>query len=314
MFKVAAGCDDMAIPDFQTLMKPLLSLFGDGEEHSNRECHDRIVEELGITHLQSTELLKSGRQTRLANRIAWALSYMGQAGLVETTGRGKRTITDRGLQALRDDTDRIDIPYLSQFPEFQIFRGRARSTAEPRSSSVLTDVSVATPQEALEESFKLLRASLAQDLLERIKAASPSFFENLVVELLVSMGYGGSREDAGEAVGRSGDGGIDGIIKEDRLGLDFIYVQAKRWNATVGRPDIQAFAGSLEGQRARKGVFITTSQFTREAYDYVSRIEKRIVLIEGAELAELMIDYGVGVTEVATYQIYRLDADYFDDA
>jgi restriction system protein len=173
---------------------------------------------------------------------------------------------------------------------------------------------VATPQEALEESFKLLRASLAQDLLERIKAASPSFFENLVVELLVSMGYGGSREDAGEAVGRSGDGGIDGIIKEDRLGLDFIYVQAKRWNATVGRPDIQAFAGSLEGQRARKGVFITTSQFTREAYDYVSRIEKRIVLIEGAELAELMIDYGVGVTEVATYQIYRLDADYFDDA
>jgi restriction system protein len=170
-----------------------------------------------------------------------------------------------------------------------------------------------SPDERLEASYQQLREALAQDLLERIKQASPTFFERLVIDLLVAMGYGGSRRDAGEAVGRSGDGGIDGIIKEDRLGLDFVYVQAKRWEGSVSRPTVQAFAGSLEGQRARKGVLITTSTFTREARDYVTRIEKRIVLIDGDQLTQLMIDHGVGVADVTSYHVKRVDTDYFGD-
>lgn len=303
----------MAIPDFQTLMKPLLRIFDDGNEHSNRECQDLVAEEFRIPEAERTALLESGRQTRLANRVAWALSYLVKAGLLQQTARGKRAITNRGRQTLRENPDRIDIQYLTRFSEFRAFRSRARTSEESAVENLPNGLLAETPQETLERSYKLLRAALAQDLLERIKEASPGFFETLVVELLVSMGYGGSREDAGQAVGRSGDGGIDGIIKEDRLGLDFVYVQAKRWAGTVGRPEIQAFAGSLEGQRARKGVFITTSQFTREAHDYVSRIEKRIVLVDGAELADLMIDHGVGVSETATYRIKRIDADYFDD-
>ncbi len=170
-----------------------------------------------------------------------------------------------------------------------------------------------TPSELLESSYQGLRQALADELLERIEKASPRFFERLVVDLLVAMGYGGSRADAGQAVGRSGDDGIDGIIKEDRLGLDFVYVQAKRWDQAVSRPLVQAFAGSLEGQRARKGVFITTSRFTREAEEYVTRIEKRIVLVDGERLAQLMIDHGVGVADVASYHVKRVDLDYFDE-
>lgn len=169
------------------------------------------------------------------------------------------------------------------------------------------------PDEQLLRSYRQLRRSLAEDLLDRVKAAPPEFFEQLVVDLLVAMGYGGSHEDAGQAIGGSGDGGIDGIIKEDRLGLDFVYIQAKRWENVVGRPQIQGFAGSLDGQRARKGVFITTSSFTSQARDYVSLIEKRIVLVDGEELAELMLDYGIGVTEIASYKVHRVDLDYFGE-
>lgn len=223
------------------------------------------------------------------------------------TGRGEFQITDAGLDVLSQSPPEINIRYLEQFPEFIEFRSRSEQDDEQ------ADEPDQTPEEVLESSYQRLRNELAQDLLERIMDCSPKFFENLVVDLLVAMGYGGSRRDAGQAIGRSGDEGIDGIIKEDRLGLDVVYIQAKRWEGTVGRPVVQAFAGSLEGYRARKGVLITTSRFSQDAIDYVQRIEKRIVLIDGEQLTQLMIDHGIGATEVASYAVKRVDIDYFGE-
>lgn len=238
---------------------------------------------------------------------------MYKAGLLERTGRGRIKITDRGQAVIEQEPQRINLPFLNQFPEFQAFRAtRTRSTVARPDGKDESDDSL-SPDELLEASYQQLRKALALELLERIKTAPPSFFEQLVVDLLVAMGYGGSRIDAGHAVGGSGDGGIDGIIKEDQLGLDFVYLQAKRWEGTVSRPTIQGFAGSLEGQRARKGVFITTSRFSKDAEHYVKQIEKRIVLIDGEQLAQYMLDFGIGVTEVASYKVQRIDLDYFGE-
>ena len=326
----------MAIPDFQRVMQPLLSLLRDGNEHRSRNYIEALGEHFGLSHEERRQLLPSGRQSVFDNRVAWAATYLGKAGLLERPRRGTVRITERGRRVLDTNVARIDIPYLSQFPAFEEFHRRSTpqgATAMTsgiangaRESALVTadadekqlpsdDVSIVgqTPAELLESSYQQLRQALGDELLDRINRAPPRFFEQLVVDLLVAMGYGGSRADAGQAVGRSGDDGVDGIIKEDRLGLEFVYVQAKRWDRTISRPDVQAFAGSLEGQRARKGVFITTSSFTREAADYVTRIEKRIVLIDGEHLAQLMIDAGVGVADVATYQVKRVDADYFDE-
>lgn len=201
-----------------------------------------------------------------------------------------------------------------QFPEFVAFRARSEpSVKEVKEMSAEQATEKGTPEEVLEASYQRLREELAEEILDRIMEATPSFFEKLVVELLLRMGYGGSRKDAGQAIGQGGDAGIDGIINEDRLGLDVIYVQAKKWdrNRTVGRPEVQAFAGSLEGQRARKGIFITTSQFSSDAREYVQRIEKKIVLINGELLADLMIEHGLGVTTVATYDVKKIDSDFF---
>ena len=298
----------MTIPDFQTLMYPLLRAVGDGGEHRAREYVEELAQDFGLSELERRQLLPSGRQSVFDNRVGWAATYLVKAGLLERTGRGAVRATDRGRRVLGTDVARIDIPYLSQFPEFERFRRKSSTGSESDNLAAATNgapdpipsppgsaiggsgarqapVSQQTPAELLEASYRGLRQALADDLLERINQAPPRFFEQLVVDLLVAMGYGGSRADAGQAVGGSGDGGIDGIIKEDRLGLDFVYVQAKRWDQTVGRPLVQAFAGSLEGQRARKGVFITTSAFSKDAQDYVTRIEKRIVLIDGETLA-----------------------------
>lgn len=223
-------------------------------------------------------------------------------------GRARFRITERGLSVLQNNPTVINNDFLGQFPEFVQFRA-IRRTARPADDSE----PAGTPEETLEASYQNLRGELVQELLERVKGCTPSFFENLVVDLLVAMGYGGSKKDAGQAIGRTRDGGIDGIIKEDKLGLDVVFIQAKRWDGTVGRPVVQAFAGSLEGQRARKGVLITTSQFSPDAVDYVGRIEKKIVLIDGEELCQLMIDHGVGVTEVARYVVKKIDSDYFGD-
>lgn len=303
----------MPIPDFQSAMLPILRLAQDGKDHTLGEAVEAIAVEFKATEEERNELLPSGRQRRLHNRVGWAKTYLQKAGLVEANGRGRFRITLRGRQVLQGKPTRIDMKLLEQFPEYNAFAALKHVTPDAPPSVPELPVANETPEEVLEESYQELRRRLAEELLERIKACDPRFFEKLVVDLLVAMGYGGSRRDAGQAVGQSGDEGIDGIIKEDRLGLDVVYIQAKRWNNTVGRPTVQGFAGSLEGQRARKGVLITTSDFSREARDYVKHIEKKIVLIDGDELARLMIDTGVGVTEVATYTVKRLDLDYFGD-
>lgn len=296
----------MAVPDFQSLMLPLLKIAGDGREHRLSEAIEALAVQFRLSEDDRRELLPSARQAKFDNRVGWARRYVKKAGLLESTERGKFRITERGLEVLRGNPASIDVKFLMQFPEFVEFR----SVKQRGENEEATE----TPEEALELGYQNLRRNLAEDLLERMKSCSPRFFEKLVVDLLVEMGYGGSRKDAGQAVGQSGDGGIDGIIKEDKLGLDVVYIQAKRWEATVGRPTVQAFAGSLEGQRARKGVLITTSQFSPDAKDYVTRIEKKIVLIDGEQLAQLMIDHGVGVTEVVSYPVKKVDIDYFGDA
>ncbi len=302
----------MAVPDYQSLMLPLLKLAGDAQEHSIGQVIEKLASNVGLSDSEKKELLPSGTMPRFDNRVRWARVYLKKAGLLENTGRGKFRITDRGLQILKENPPRVDTKFLKRFPEFLDFQNLSKQNNRTDEDEK-QDEPDQTPEENLEASYQSLRRALAQELLDRIKNSSPSFFENLVVDLLVAMGYGGSRRDAGLAVGQSGDGGIDGIIKEDRLGLDAVYIQAKKWDSTVGRPVVQAFAGSLEGQRARKGVLITTSQFSRDAEEYVSRIEKKIVLIDGEQLTQLMMDYGIGVTEVAKYAVKKIDVDYFDE-
>jgi restriction system protein len=303
----------MPVPDYQTIMLPLMRLANDGNEHTTAEVLEALAATFRLNDQERRERLPSGTQAKFDNRVGWARTFLKKAGLLESTGRGKFRITERGRDILKSNPSRIDNKVLSKFPEFIAFI-TPRGTADQREESNEDDEKqTGTPEEVLESSYQSLRTELAQDLLGRLKTSTPRFFEGVVVDLLVAMGYGGSRRDAGRAVGQSGDDGIDGIIKEDKLGLDAVYIQAKRWENTVGRPVVQSFAGSLEGQRARKGVLITTSQFSQEARDYVGRIERKIVLIDGEQLAELMIDYGVGVSEVATYTVKRVDLDYFEE-
>jgi restriction system protein len=306
----------MAVPDFQSFMLPLLKFASDGNEHSQSEAANALSIHFAITESDRKEILPSGRQTRFDNRVAWAASYLRKAGFLESTRRGRFKITERGQEILRSNPVRIDIKFLMKNGdrEFREFHKPSRQDEGHNGEHDEPAIeAVRTPREVMDAGYQEMRRDLSQELLRRIKSSSPRFFEQLVVDLLVAMGYGGSRKDAGEAVGQSGDGGIDGIIKEDMLGLDAIYIQAKRWEGTVGRPVVQAFAGSLEGHRARKGVLITTSQFSPEAVDYVSRIEKKIVLIDGESLAWFMIDFGIGVAAEASYEIKRLDTDYFEE-
>ena len=228
------------------------------------------------------------------------------------SARGIFRITESGLELLKSCPSRIDIKLLMRYPGIQEWHSRSSRKSEGEVDNHEAGNDRQTPEEVLEASYQELRKTLANDLIERIMDCPPKFFEGLVVDLLVKMGYGGSRIDAGQAIGQSGDGGIDGIIKEDKLGLDAVYIQAKRWDGTVGRPVVQAFAGSLEGHRARKGIMITTSKFSQDARDYVERIEKKIVLIDGEQLSQLMIDHDIGVAEVVNYAVKRIDIDYFD--
>lgn len=305
----------MAIPDYQTLMRPLLAAAEDGREHNFTELLPRLADQFQLTEEDRARMLPSGRQGMFRNRLHWASFYLLKAGLLERPRRGHILITQRGRDALRQDRT-VNTKFLEQFADFRDFIGAtvAVDEAAPPAREAEAQVRSQTPEEQLEAGYQRYRDSLASDLLTRVRACSPAFFEQLVIDLLVAMGYGGSRRDAGEAVGRTGDGGIDGIIKEDRLGLDAIYVQAKRWEANVGRPVVQAFAGSLEGHRAKKGVLITTSDFSADAKDYVTRIEKKIVLVNGGELANLMIEHGIGVTEITAYVLKRLDGDYFEES
>lgn len=303
----------MAIPDFQTAMLPVLRDLTRGER-TGQETIDALAREFDLTPEELAQRLPSGKQATFTNRIAWAKAHLKAAGLVESPRRGAYRLTDRGRQALAGSPTSIGISYLMQFPEYVAFRQPSSDAREAPTTTPTTSASPndsRTPDDLIEDGYRQLRAALITDLRERISVMPPSAFEQLVVDLLTAMGYGGPQEDAGLVVGRGGDEGIDGVIREDRLGLETIYIQAKRWQGTVGRPEIQRFAGALQGQRARKGVFITTSSFTREAQTYADSIQTRIVLIDGAQLAELMIDHGIGVTPIKRYEIKRVDSDYF---
>ncbi len=291
-------------------MLPLLRSVRDQHEHEMDEVVEKLGSEFKLSDEDRKALLPSGRQHTFENRVGWAKTYMKKAGLLENTARGRIRITQRGLDVLKGNPPNIDVKFLGQFPEFIQFRETRRE--EPGHEGHGKVEKPETLEERLETTHSDLTNMLANDLLERLKKCSAEFFERVVVDLLVAMGYGGSRADAGKAIGRVGDEGLDGVINEDKLGLDVVYVQAKRWQNPVGRPVVQAFAGSLEGQRARKGVLITTSQFTEDAKEYVKRIEKRIVLMDGFTLALNMIEHGVGVTEVAAYPVKKIDLDYFE--
>jgi restriction system protein len=308
----------MAIPDYETLMLPVLRIAADGAEHKFRDVVERLATEFNLTASERQELLPSGTAFLFDNRVGWARTYLKQAGLLESSRRGFFKITGRGLELLKENPKKVDVGLLDRYPEFRDFRTRRRDRQQTEVRPFVQtpiqnfEEKDETPEDSLASAYDKIRKTLESDLLDQVKQSSPSFFERLVIDLLVRMGYGGSRQDAGRAIGRTGDGGIDGIIKEDRLGLDVIYVQAKRWDNTVGRPEIQKFAGALQGQRARKGVFITTSTFSNDALEYAGGIESKIILIDGEKLAELMIDHNVGVSTVGTYELKRIDSDYFE--
>jgi restriction system protein len=305
----------MPIPDYQTIMLPLLQFCDQAQsEISTRAAVDGLAKQFKLSDAELREMLPSGTQPTFSNRVGWAATYMKKAGLLTPTRRGYYRVTDQGQKFLKTNPARIDAKVLRQFPEFVDFtklKGTRKSQTKDQPAEIELD-SDSTPSEALEDAYQNLRAQLASDILDSLKKVDPTHFERVVVELIVKMGYGGSRADAGKAIGRSGDEGIDGIIKEDKLGLDTIYIQAKRReSATVTRPDLQQFAGALQGQGAHKGIYITTSRFTQEAKDYAQRLGSKIVLIDGEQLAELMIDHDVGVTTVSTYVLKRIDSDYF---
>lgn len=302
----------MPIPDFQSIMRPLLELHDDGQEHLNRDLVQKLADHFALTTEERRQMLPSGGARFFDNRVGWAKSHISQAGLLSSPRRAISVITERGREMLRKHPTRIDLRLLNEFDDYREFRNRRRSSddqAEPPEEVSGTQ----TPEESLENAYQTVRRQTESELLSQIMANPPDFMERVIVDLVVKMGYGGSRKDAGEALGRSGDEGIDGIIKEDPLGLDIIYLQAKRWTGSVGRPEIQKFAGALQGQRARKGIFITTSSFSADALEYVSRIDSKIILIDGPLLTKLMFDHGVGVTTASGFEVKKIDSDYFSD-
>lgn len=300
----------MTIPDYQTIMLPLLKIAGDKKEHSIREAIDHIADSFKLSEGERKEVLPSGRSYIIDNRVGWARTYLKKAGLLEDTRRSYFRITDKGAEILAKSPTEINIKFLQQFSEFNEFR-KKKDEGEEEQEQVIQEETSQTPQELLEYGYQKIKRDLAQELIELVKKASPRFFEQLVVELLLKMGYGGSLKDAGKAIGQSGDGGIDGIIKEDKLGLDVIYIQAKRWENVVGSKEIRNFVGSLVGQKANKGVFITTSGYTKDALEYVKTITHKVILVDGEMLSQLMIENNVGVSGVINYEVKKIDSDYF---
>lgn len=305
----------MSIPDYESLMLPLLKRLADGRVRTLRDVTSELADEFKLSDDERAQLLPSGGTLTFASRVGWAKTYLKKAELLQQPKRGTVQISSGGVAVLAQNPATVDSKFLEQFEAFKAFRSAGRSAQSAATGAVQERLPSPeqTPDEVMEAANIQLRAALADELLDRVKACPPAFFEQLVVQLLIRMGYGGSREEAGRAVGRSGDGGIDGIINEDRLGLDAIYLQAKRWEGVVGRPEIMKFVGALAGQRANKGVFITTSWYTQEAKDYAANSQYRVVLIDGARLAELMIEHDLGVSVAATYKLKRIDSDFFAD-
>jgi len=291
-------------------MRPLLAYLADGKEHSNQDIYAALENAFTMTVEEKRALLPSGKQRVFVNRVAWAKSHLKQAGLLDSQKRGYYRITTEGASFLEKNKKIINCRMLMQFPEYVKFRSVRKNGVE---KEVKTNISteLKTPEEYIDLGYKTINQKVSGELISNIKSCSPHFFEKLVIDLLLAMGYGGSRQEAGRITGRGSDEGIDGIINEDKLGLDVIYVQAKRWENSVGRPDVQKFAGALQGKRAKKGIYITTSSFTKEAEEYARSIESKIVLIDGDKLAELMIDHNIGVSTVQLYEIKKVDSDYF---
>jgi restriction system protein len=304
----------MAIPDFQSVMLPLVKALGDGEERTMREVTDMLAESFHLTEQERVELLPSGQQSLFNNRVGWAKSHLKAAGLLENPIRGRVRISDLGRQVLAENPPAINVKFLKRFPAYCDFIGKSAPHDEGVTGEAALVEEHRTPLELIDAAYKSLRQATAEDLLSKLKACSPAFFESVVVRLLMAIGYGGVAGQ-GTVTGKSGDGGIDGVIKQDKLGLDVVCIQAKRWDGAVGRPTIQGFVGSMNYVRARKGVILTTSTFTKDAVDYVERIEgKKVVLINGDQLADLMIDNGLGVTTTKTYEIREVSNDFFDES
>src|SRR5215207_5117556 len=295
-------------------MLPLLKFASDSNEHSAREAIESLSHYFKLTNEEKNKLYLTKKVSIFYDRTHWALTYLKHAGLLIGTRRGFFKITERGKQLLNKTPPKIDDNYLKQFPEFIEFQKSKRKEDKQESKENETIIQqTATPYELLESSYKIIQEELGIQLLTQVKKCTPEFFERLVVQLLVEMGYGGSIEEAGQAIGRQGDEGIDGVIKEDVLGLDVLYIQAKKWDGIIGRPEIQKFVGALQGQRAKKGIFITTGNFSKEAKDYTYKIDSKIVLIDGIQLTEYMIDKNIGVTLEESYFIKKLDQDYFTE-
>lgn len=301
------------IPTYEEIMLPLLKLLSDKEEHSLQEADDKLSDKFNLTETERRELLPSGQQPVFRNRLGWARTYMKKAGLLSTTKRAHFKITDRGLELLNSNPKEINSEFLKRYPEFVEFKSIRRTKDDETQIEIPEIDNNRTPEESLEYAYQKLRSELAKELLDVVKNCSPSFFEKLVVDLLIKMGYGGSRKDAGQALGKSGDGGIDGIVKEDKLGLDTIYIQAKKWEASVPVKEIRDFTGALASKKAKKGIFITTSSFPTSVYEFVTQVEYKIVLIDGEQLAHLMIENNVGLSVISEYKVKKIDTDYFEE-
>lgn len=304
------------IPDYQSIMLPLLKFAEDEKEHSMIEAVENLGVFYNLSEEEFNEWLPSKKQKIFQNRVNWAKAYLKMSGLVENTKRSHFKITQRGLETLKENPEAINHKYLRKFPEFNALREgwkKGSSSKDEDSSQPVEITENKTPEELIESGYLNIRQSLEQELLSKLKTVHPSFFEKIVVELLVKMGYGGSIAEAGKATRYTNDEGIDGIIKEDKLGLDVIYIQAKRWEGSIGRPEIQKFVGALAGQRAKKGVFITTSSFSKDAVAYATQMDVKIILIDGEDLAQYMIDYNLGVSVQSTYEIKKIDSDYFEE-
>lgn len=302
----------MAIPDYQTLMLPVLRLADSGEQRV-ADAAERIADDLGLSPDEREEMLPSGRQRLLHNRIHWAKFYMSKAGLVASPKRGRFIATEAGRALLASNPARIGVNELKDYEGFRKFYSGQKSVDDNTATvAIATSAETGTPEEQIETAYQAMQSALRAELLERIVQNTPAFFEQLIVDLLIAMGYGGSHKNAATQLGRSGDGGVDGVINEDRLGLDRVYVQAKRYaDTTVGRPDVQAFVGSLVGHGATKGVFVTTATFSSQAREYVKHLSQRVILIDGDSLTDLMIEYGVGVRVSRKIEFKRLDEDFF---
>jgi len=307
----------MAIPDFQTLMLPVLRYLSEHGESKSLDVRSKLAADYRLTEQELAELLPSKLARTYDNRVAWAISYLKQAGLIESRSRSTYRIVDKGVELLSNPPERVTVNYLMRYPEFATFREKATNRTKEKDQVVVGSELVVrdakTPDELIADAHAKLNEALAHELLAQMAAMDPYRFEQLVLDVLMAMGYGGEAESSGYVTKRSGDEGIDGVINQDRLGLDVVYIQAKRWARTIGRPDIQSFVGALAGKQASKGIFITTSDFAKNAIDYANTVQQKIVLIDGERLAQLMIEHDVGVSTQDTYRVKKIDSDYFEN-